>query len=59
MVFPRELVKQHRGVIPMCVRVVARILRCRSIKCPYTGAGAGTTCVLVPSSKADLARGGV
>jgi hypothetical protein len=44
--------------IPGRVRVVVRVLQCRSIKCPYTGAGAGTTCVQVPSSEADLARGG-
>jgi hypothetical protein len=59
MVFPRELVKQRRDAIPGRGRVVARVLRCQSIKCPYTGAGAWTTCVQVPSSEADLARGGV
>jgi hypothetical protein len=59
MAFPRELVKQRRDVILGRVRVVARVLRCQSIKCPYTGAGAWTTCVQVPSSEADLARGGV
>jgi hypothetical protein len=52
-------VEQHRDVIPGRVRVVTRVLRCRSIKCPYTGAGAGTTCVQVPLSEAVLARGGV
>jgi hypothetical protein len=57
MAFPRELVKQRRDAIPGRVRVVARILRCQSIKCPYTGAGAWTTCVQVPSSEADLAEG--
>jgi hypothetical protein len=56
---PKELVKQRRDKIPGRVRVVARILRCQSIKCPYTGAGAGTTCVQAPSSEADFARGGV
>jgi hypothetical protein len=57
MAFPRESVEQHRGVIPRWVRVVARVLWCRSIKCPYTWAGAGTTCVQVPSSEAVLAEG--
>jgi hypothetical protein len=57
MAFPRESVKQHRGVIPRRVRVVARVLRCMSIKCLYTGAGVGTTCVQVPSSEAVLAEG--
>jgi hypothetical protein len=59
MAFPRELVKQRRDVIPGRVRVMARILLCLSIKCPYTGAGAWTTCVQVPSSEENLARGGV
>jgi hypothetical protein len=57
MAFPRELVKQRRDAILERVRVVARVLRCRSIKCPYTGAGAGTTCVQVPSSEEVLAEG--
>jgi hypothetical protein len=57
MAFPRELVEQHWGAIPGRVRVVARVLRCRSIKCPYTGVGAGTTCVQVPSSEVVLAEG--
>jgi hypothetical protein len=57
MAFPRELVKQRRDAIPGRVRVVARILRCQSIKCPYTGAGAWTTCVQVPLSEADLTEG--
>jgi hypothetical protein len=52
-------VEQRRGMIPRRVRVVARVLWCQSIKCLYTRAGAGTTCVQVPSSEADLARGGV
>jgi hypothetical protein len=52
-------VEQRQDAIPGRVRVVARVLRCQSIKCPYTGAGAWTTCVQVPSSEADLARGGV
>jgi hypothetical protein len=53
----KESVEQRRGVIPGRVRVVACVLRCRSIKCPYTGAGAGTTCVQVPSTEAVLAEG--
>jgi hypothetical protein len=57
MAFPSELVKQRRDAIPERVRVVARVLWCRSIKCSYTGAGAGTTCVQVPSSEAVLAEG--
>jgi hypothetical protein len=57
MAFPRESVEQHQGVIPRCVRVVARVPWCRSIKCSYTGAGAGTTCVPVPSSEVVLAEG--
>jgi hypothetical protein len=57
MAFPRDSVEQHRGVIPRRVRVVAHVLWCRSIKCPYMGAGAGTTCVQVPSSEAVLAEG--
>jgi hypothetical protein len=36
MAFPRELVEQRRGVIPRRARVVARVLRCQSIKCPRT-----------------------
>jgi hypothetical protein len=47
--FPRESVKQHRGV--------ACVLGCESIKCPYMGAGAGTSCVQVPSSEAVFAEG--
>jgi hypothetical protein len=57
MAFPRDLVEQHRGMIPRRVRVVARVLWCRSIKCPYTGAGAGIMCMQVPSSEAVLAEG--
>jgi hypothetical protein len=57
MAFPRESVEQHRDAIPGRVRVVARVLQCQSIKCPYTGAGAGATCVQVPSSEAVLAEG--
>jgi hypothetical protein len=49
-------VEQHRDAIPGRVRVVARVLRCQSIKCPYTGAGAWMTCVQVPSSEAVLAE---
>jgi hypothetical protein len=59
MTFPRELVKQHRDEIPGRARVVACVLRCQGIKCPYTGAGVWATCVQVPSSEADPARGGV
>jgi hypothetical protein len=50
-------VEQRRGVIPRRVRVIARVLWCQSIKCLYTGVGAGTTCVQVPSSEAVLAEG--
>jgi hypothetical protein len=57
MAFPGESVEQRQGVIPRRVRVVARVLWCQSIKCSYTGAGAGTTCVHVPSSEAVLAEG--
>jgi hypothetical protein len=57
MAFPRESVEQHRGVMPGRVRVVAHVLWCQSIKCLYMGAGAGTTCVQVPSSEAVLAEG--
>jgi hypothetical protein len=72
MAFLRESVEQHRGVIPRRVRVVARVLRCRSIKCPYTGGRSGDDVRagalerrgprrggVEPSSEADLARGGV
>jgi hypothetical protein len=59
MASPRELVKQHWDVIPGRARVVACVLRCQGIKCPYIGAGAWATCVQVPSSEADPARGGV
>jgi hypothetical protein len=59
MAFLGESVEQRRGMNPRRVRVMARVLWCQSIKCPYMGAGAGTTCVQVPSSDADLARGGV
>jgi hypothetical protein len=54
---PGESVEQRRGVIPRRVRVVARVRWCQSIKFPYTGAGAGATCVQVPSSMAILAEG--
>jgi hypothetical protein len=57
MTFPRESVKQCRDVILGRVRVVARVLRCQSIECPYTGAGAWTTCVQAASSEADPAEG--
>jgi predicted metal-binding protein len=57
MAFPMELVKQRRDAIPGHVRVAACVLRCQSIKCPYTGAGAWMTCVQVPSSEAVPAEG--
>jgi hypothetical protein len=57
MAFNRESVKQHGDAIHGRVRVVARVLRCQSIKCPYTGVGAWTMCVQVPSSEAVLAEG--
>jgi hypothetical protein len=57
MASPREFVKQHRDAIPGRVRVVARVLRRQSIKCPYTGAEAWATCVQVPSSETVLADG--
>jgi hypothetical protein len=59
MASPKELVEQHRDVIPRRAKVAACVLQCQSIKCPYTGAGARATCVWVPSSEADPARGGV
>jgi hypothetical protein len=59
MASPRELEKQRRDVIPGRARVVACVLRCQSIKCPYMGSGAWATCMQVPSSEADPARGGV
>jgi hypothetical protein len=59
MASPRELVKQRRDAIPRRVRVVARVPRRQSIKCPYTGAGAWMACVQVTSSEAVLAEGGV
>jgi hypothetical protein len=58
MASPRELVEQRRDAIPGRAKVVVRVLRCQGIKCPYTGAGARGTCVRVPSSEADPARGG-
>jgi hypothetical protein len=59
MASPRELVEQHRDVIPGRAKVAACVLRRQGIKCLYTGAGARATCVQVPSSEADPARGGV
>jgi hypothetical protein len=59
MASPRELVEQRRDAIPGCARVVACVLRCQSIKCPYTGAGVRVTCVQAPSSETDPAQGGV
>jgi hypothetical protein len=50
-------VEQRRVAIPGRASGVVCVLRCQSIKCPYTGAGAWTTCVQVPSSEADPARG--
>jgi hypothetical protein len=57
MASPRESVEQRRDAIPGRVTVVARVPRCQSIKCPYTGAGAWTKCVQVPSSGTDLVEG--
>jgi hypothetical protein len=57
MASPRELVEQRRDAIPGRIRVVACVLRCQSIKCPYTGAGARVTCVQVPSSETVFAEG--
>jgi hypothetical protein len=37
MASPRESVEQRRDAIPGRVRVVARVLRCQGIKCPYGG----------------------
>jgi hypothetical protein len=59
MASPRELVEQRWNAIPGRAKVLVCVLRCQSIKCPYTGAGARATCVRVPSSEADPARGGV
>jgi hypothetical protein len=59
MASPRELVEQHRDAIPRRDRVATCVLRCQSIKCPYTGAVARATCVQVASSETDPARGGV
>jgi hypothetical protein len=59
MASPRELVKQRRDAIPGRVRVVACVLQRQSIKCPYAGAGAWTTCVQVPLSETVLVEGGV
>jgi hypothetical protein len=59
MASPRELVEQCRDTIPGRDRVATCVLWCQSIKCPYTGAGAWATCVQVPSSETDPARGGV
>jgi hypothetical protein len=50
-------VEQSRDAIPGHVRVVACILRCQSIKCPYMGAGVWAMCVQVPSTEAILAEG--
>jgi hypothetical protein len=58
MASPRELVEQRRDAIPGRAKVVLCVLRCQGIKCPYTGAGARATCVLVPSSEANPAQGG-
>jgi hypothetical protein len=57
MASPRELVEQRWDAIPGCARVVACVLRCQSIKCPYTGAGAWATCVQTPSSETVLVEG--
>jgi hypothetical protein len=57
MASPKESVEQRGYAIPGRARVVACVLRCQSIKCSYSGAGAWATCVQVPSSEADPARG--
>jgi hypothetical protein len=59
MVSPRELVGQRRDAIPGRAKVVACVLRCQGIKCPYTGVEVWATCVQGPSSEADSAQGGV
>jgi hypothetical protein len=59
MASPRELVEQRQDAIPERAKVAVCVLQCQGIKCPYTGAGAQATCVQVPSSEADPARGGV
>jgi hypothetical protein len=71
MASPRESVEQRRYAIPGRVRVVARVLRCQSIKCPYGGKSVDDVHAsalergglrrggVEPSSEADLARGGV
>jgi hypothetical protein len=61
--------KQRRDVIPGRARVVACVLRCQGIKCPYEGRSVGDVCAgalerdgprrggVEPSSEADLSRG--
>jgi hypothetical protein len=41
MASPGELVKQRRDAIPGRARVVACVLRCQGIKCPYGGRSVG------------------
>jgi hypothetical protein len=64
-------VEQRRDAIPGRVRVVACVLRCQGIKCPYGGRSADDVRAgaferdgprrggVEPSSEADPARGGV
>jgi hypothetical protein len=59
---PRELAKQRRGVIPRCVRVVARpcgvrALNARTCVREQVCAGAWERRAWVPSSDADRPRG--
>jgi hypothetical protein len=57
MASPKELVEQRRDTSPGCARVVACVLRCQSIKCPYAGAGAWATCVQATSGEMVLSEG--
>jgi hypothetical protein len=57
MAFPRESMEQHRGVIPRCVKVVARVLWCRSIKCPYTGQERGRRACSCPRVRRSSPEG--
>jgi hypothetical protein len=54
---PRELAEQHRGVIPRRVRVVVRVLRCRGIKCPYTGPERGQRTCGCPQARGPRPMG--
>jgi hypothetical protein len=71
MASPRELVKQCPNAIPGRASVVACVLRCQGIKCPYGGRSVGHVCAVAlerdgprrggaeASSEADTAQGGV